>query len=855
MKLDLSTCGPEAERIRFTFDLPDFTPSQEAVSEDGMEREYVFYGKMVDKSDLERATSYQDQEQYRVFIPSKEKDREITARIRKTLSWYKDDQGEHVHDPVYHLTIKSFLKGEKGCSEAEQELPREQGQKLLDVFRMADPTGGMIKRRYVFPAGQGYFPNYANPSERVGVRMALGDSVWEVDVPKEFRDSKSLDRSEVEDGGCWVKLDYEVKKFDLRVKDNHFDVPFPIRLTDVIYQQPGERDEVTEARVKKAMKQFKPELPKASTEGHAQAVVDAYKRDPVGSVIATAAVVSAVLVIINGVKAVGSMFRRKPSAKNDKRRQEYAKELERTQSEQEKLISLMNRTFLNGDWLDKHRMEMRAVSGRGVVGPLSLNGRFPGAPVAVLQAVKGELQEIDRIVRYLKSKGKAKDPEVYNDFELHADKLLGQVAWKADEKSLDITYAERSDTIAPLSKIDVPNAADLVVDCMKLYMQIDELSQWEKRQHKLPFEWVLADSLLDTARALTRWMGRSVKQGDVGTESLQISLEESWSEASIGEKLKRIFGAGVFLAVIVGVVVAAVAAAHYACKGIDWLFSDHARKDPKTATKVLEMVDSQIDEAIKGIESTYLNRDWMKDAPLASGTISGQGIGNRLSKRGVYNVRALRTNVEHHLRAVEATAQYYKTAMARWATEVNRVANWIHIEAKKLASGHPAATSDVDFLLENAADKVIAAGTPWEKIPLKGDQLLGKVDVARDESGQIDLSIDYDDVGAIPALKADEVSDAAHALVLTLRAIRTCAALFNAVPGVADGEDDTLFSVEVEGEEIWQLMIGRSPLDDVYWHDWRGEAYLYTEWTLMQSLAATADALGLLLKRSVLKKQ
>lgn len=219
-------------------------------SKDGKEREFCFYGKMVDKSDLDKAESFCDQAQYRILVPAKEKGREIAVRIRKTISWYKNDKGTHSHDPVYHLTIKSFVKGEKGCSEAEVELPKDQGALMFDIFKL-NGSDGLMKRRYFFPVGSGYFPEpKESANEKASIRMRFPKGMcWEVDVAKEFKDVDDLSRSEVDD--VWAKLDLEVHDFDdLKLKDNRFELPFPIRLTEVIYEQVGDRSKENDALIK-----------------------------------------------------------------------------------------------------------------------------------------------------------------------------------------------------------------------------------------------------------------------------------------------------------------------------------------------------------------------------------------------------------------------------------------------------------------------------------------------------------------------------------------------------------------------------------------------------------------------------
>lgn len=196
------------------------TVSQEQVSTDGVEREYVFYGKMVDPSDLKEASGFEEQEQWRVHAKSDTKNRKTTVRIRKTTAYTKDGEAK---DPVYTLTVKSFKEGTRGCVEAESVLPEVEGKKLLSIFR-ADGDG-MIKRRYFFKA-----------------KGAPDGCQWEVDVFKGQRGK-----------GCWVKLDLEVPSFSLKLSDTAFELPFPISLEEVIYQQAGKRDKATEAKIRDFM--------------------------------------------------------------------------------------------------------------------------------------------------------------------------------------------------------------------------------------------------------------------------------------------------------------------------------------------------------------------------------------------------------------------------------------------------------------------------------------------------------------------------------------------------------------------------------------------------------------------------
>src|ERR1700744_3158010 len=157
------------------------TPSVEGVSTDGVEREYVFFGKMDDPDELIKATSWEDQEQWRIKVPCDEKGREIAVRIRRTVRMERethasDDSGIKVSDPVYTLTIKSFMKGEQGNVESEVVMEASEGEPMLRIFRANGD--GMIKRRYFFPLD-------AESSKKLGFDKEVFDETtacWEVDV-------------------------------------------------------------------------------------------------------------------------------------------------------------------------------------------------------------------------------------------------------------------------------------------------------------------------------------------------------------------------------------------------------------------------------------------------------------------------------------------------------------------------------------------------------------------------------------------------------------------------------------------------------------------------------------------------
>lgn len=141
-----------------------------------VEREKVFYAKIIDFSELEHAASWEDQEQWEI------RPRETgtgVVRVRKTSA------GE------LSLATKVF----DGDSRQETEITITED--IFNGFRAIAP-GGMIKRRYIFP-----IPNTTMK--------------WEIDVYR-------LGESWAE----WCKIDLECD--DLTAKNP----PFPIALEKVI---------------------------------------------------------------------------------------------------------------------------------------------------------------------------------------------------------------------------------------------------------------------------------------------------------------------------------------------------------------------------------------------------------------------------------------------------------------------------------------------------------------------------------------------------------------------------------------------------------------------------------------------
>jgi hypothetical protein len=211
------------------------------IADDQMEREYVFFGKMVDPSELHKAEYFEDQEQYRILSKGKTEGRETSLRIRKTVKCRRHDCGDiERKDPIYQWCLKSYVKGEPGNIEAEGELAPLVGEAMLKVFRTEGD--GMIKRRFCFgiTGSDKTFPE---------------GTFWEVDAffvsPPTV---KNHERIEDMDYYPYVKIDLEVKQFDLKVTSTSFELPFPIQLTEVVYEQPHNRSKVEAAKVAKMMK-------------------------------------------------------------------------------------------------------------------------------------------------------------------------------------------------------------------------------------------------------------------------------------------------------------------------------------------------------------------------------------------------------------------------------------------------------------------------------------------------------------------------------------------------------------------------------------------------------------------------
>lgn len=176
-------------------------PAFEAAEPDGttrLEREFVFYGRIVDFDELNRAIGHEEQEQWEIRNPRNDKLQYFgSIRVRKTTS-LEPDGGHRV---VYVLTMKTMTDDVSGRQEVEIPTTADMFEQIK---RLA--TGGSIKTRYFFPIPETLFR-------------------WEVDVYTN-RDGEADD---------WCKIDLEVDSPDYKPPQ------FPIQLEEVITRQPADR--------------------------------------------------------------------------------------------------------------------------------------------------------------------------------------------------------------------------------------------------------------------------------------------------------------------------------------------------------------------------------------------------------------------------------------------------------------------------------------------------------------------------------------------------------------------------------------------------------------------------------------
>lgn len=166
------------------------------------ELEYVFYGKLSDFTELDKAVSKEEQEQWEIRVKeSAEQPVPGCVRVRKL-------PGEQ-----YILCIKTINKESDAKDEVEMETTKDVFEQIKKLA-----TGGMHKMRYVFEIGQ-------------------GKNVWEVDVY--FKPDGTMHE--------WCKVELEVKEPIDAVPS------LPVTMTDTIVNQPRQRTDEENALVDKLM--------------------------------------------------------------------------------------------------------------------------------------------------------------------------------------------------------------------------------------------------------------------------------------------------------------------------------------------------------------------------------------------------------------------------------------------------------------------------------------------------------------------------------------------------------------------------------------------------------------------------
>lgn len=148
-----------------------------------VELEHCWFAKIVDVSELDRAATVQQHEQWTARC---EQGTDLNysgcVRVRKVVSG-----GE----TFYIMTVKNFQDGKLGCLETEFEV----NESVFNSIKRISPKG-MHKTRYSFPIDG---TNYC----------------WEIDV------FDCVD-------GSWVKVDLEVDDVNFKIP------PFPIQLENIL---------------------------------------------------------------------------------------------------------------------------------------------------------------------------------------------------------------------------------------------------------------------------------------------------------------------------------------------------------------------------------------------------------------------------------------------------------------------------------------------------------------------------------------------------------------------------------------------------------------------------------------------
>lgn len=164
--------------------------TEEIATETGvsLEQEYVFFYKLTDLSQLFKASSIIEQEQYEIALPDQGEDQprgwiRVRCEAEKGADQPAGESGDGKH---YSLTLKVATPGQHGREEFTLSATKE----IFDGYKLLCASG-MKKTRFCFPiqGTEGRGPND-------------GPLMWEIDV---FDDPST-------DGACpWVKVDLEFK--------------------------------------------------------------------------------------------------------------------------------------------------------------------------------------------------------------------------------------------------------------------------------------------------------------------------------------------------------------------------------------------------------------------------------------------------------------------------------------------------------------------------------------------------------------------------------------------------------------------------------------------------------------------
>lgn len=150
----------------------------------GVEREYVFFYKLTDPTQLFKAPLIIEQEQWEIALPQQEGS--------KYQGWIRvrSERVKNVDGCKYTLALKVAEPDVKGRKELEIEIPED----FFNVYKLLC-VNGMHKTRFIMPVEgtEGQFPEN---------QLGTDSLLWEIDV---------FDDPTTEGAAPWVKVDLEVK--------------------------------------------------------------------------------------------------------------------------------------------------------------------------------------------------------------------------------------------------------------------------------------------------------------------------------------------------------------------------------------------------------------------------------------------------------------------------------------------------------------------------------------------------------------------------------------------------------------------------------------------------------------------